>query len=262
MCIGGTAPTVDKSAQDFSISQAARARAEEMARQMRIDAGLEQIMAIFEGGVANEISDTKVKNLNNKPVKNGPKTKNNRWADDRWKVLGGDVTGTKTYEGMDPLLTQRETAMRSFYMPQLQDQFSKAKDDMTFALSRAGLTQSTAAGQKQADLTKQYGLAEGDILSRIASDLAQFRSNINSQRSAIEAGLRASGDMSAAANQALQSAVTFRQDQPDLSPLGYLFAGLTEGIGAAYNGYQNERISQLATPRPLSSTGAARVVGG
>jgi len=169
---------------------------------------------------------------------------------------------TVTHEGMNPILDQRRAAMEGYYLPQLDQQYQDAKDQLTFALARAGLVNSTAAGEKQADLSRKMGLASGDIMSRIASDIASTRSRMNQQRATIESGLRASGDASAAANQALQAAVTFRQDQPTLSPLGDLFYGIADTVGTAKNAQAVADIRKKATPPPLTSGSSGRVVWG
>lgn len=48
--------------------------------------------------------------------------------------------------------------------------------------------------------------------------------------------MRASGDATAASNQALAAMSTFADDQPRLSPLVDLFGGLAATIGAAKKG--------------------------
>lgn len=159
----------------------------------------------------------------------------------------------QTYQGMQPVIDQRETAMRDYYLPQLETERGKASDEMVFALSRAGLLNSTAAGEKTADLNRAYALQRGGILSDIAQDIAGTRSSMAQNRASIEAGLRASGDASLAADQALNSAVTFRQDIPDLNPLGNIFYGLSEGIGSANQGFQTGTIRRLSTPNPIRS---------
>lgn len=220
----GGGPSVDYSYQNFQIAEAERARKEEEERKARIAAGMADIARVFEGGAAAD--------------------------------------GT-TYEGMDPVLSQRRAAMEGYYFPQLNKQFSDASEEMSYALARAGLHQSTAAGRKMADLNDKFGLAAGDLQAKIEGDQAQTRSRIQQQRGAIESALRASGDASAATNQALQSAVTFRQDMPELNPLANIFAGLADTVGGIYSSRENERIRRLATPAPLSRSGSSgRVVGG
>ncbi len=163
------------------------------------------------------------------------------------------------FEDLSPVLGQREQAMRDFYLPQLDKQFGDARDQLGFSLARAGLLTSTTAGQKQGDLSEAFALNRSGIESDIASDLARTQQQMNQQRAALESGLRASGDATAATDAALNTAVTFRQDSPTLSPLGPLFYGVGTGIGAAQQGYRTGQVRRMATPNPLSS-GTGRVV--
>ncbi|WP_288927293.1 hypothetical protein [uncultured Maritimibacter sp.] len=246
-------PKVDTSYQDFSISEAGRARAVDDARQARIDEGMKRIKTIFEGGTyAPLIGEAKAKNT---------KPNTGTYADNEWIVDQPTKRGkAQTYEGMNPILGQREQAMKDYYLPQLEGKASDAKEALTFALARAGLLNSTTAGKRQADLTEQNALEKGSIMSKIASDVANTRSQMQQQRSAIESGLRSTGDASLAADQALNQAVTFRQDQPVMDPIANIFSGIVEGIGSVKSGYDAGRIKRLSTPTPLSSS-SARVVG-
>lgn len=273
MC--GGSPDIDTSYQDFQIDEAKRARAEEDARQARIDEGLAQIAAVFEGGTyapitgdieAYQPTETVMKMPHPMAFLLGPQLGMD--TSPREVEVKGDWTVKKpeergeaiTYEGMAPLLAQREQAQKDFYLPQLDNRRNDAQEQLTFALARAGLLDSTAAGERQGDLAQQYSLERGSILSKIAQDIAGQSNRLNQQRSSIEAGLRASGDASAAANQALSTAVTFRDDMPTLDPLGNVFYGITQGIGAARQGQEVERIRRLATPNPLNTTNAGRLV--
>jgi hypothetical protein len=163
------------------------------------------------------------------------------------------------FGNMGDVLEQRENAMRGFYEPQMQQQFDRAGEDLTFALARAGQLTSTTAGQRQGDLSQQFALNRAAMESDIGADLANTQQRMNQQRAQLESGLRASGDATAATDAALNSAVTFRQDVPQISPLGHLFYGVGQGIGAINQGYQTGRIRQMATPNPLSG-GTGRVV--
>lgn len=212
-------PDIDTSYQDFQREEAIRARDEETARQARIDDGIGKIKAIFEGGT---------------------------------------VDGA-TYAGMTPVLEQREQAMRDFYLPQLETQAADARDELTFGLKRAGLLNSTAAGEKQGDLGRDLALERGSILAKIASDLSGTQSRINQNRASIEAGLRSSGDQTAATDAALRSAVTFRAEEPELSRLPALFYGIGTGIGAARQGYETGKIRAAATPAPLNRSSGRNV---
>jgi hypothetical protein len=223
MC--GNKPKVDTSYQDFAREQAETARAEEEARQARIDDGLAQVKLIFEGSGAALPPRTIGK--------------------------GGKQPIVERKGGMEPLLAAREEALRGFYLPQLDQKRDKAAEDLTFALSRAGLLNSSSAGEKQANLGEVYSLEKAGVLGDIQSDIAGTRTAMNQNRASIEAGLRASGDATAAANQALAAADTFRADSPKLSPLGDIFYGTAAGIGAARQGYDTGAVRRMMTPSPL-----------
>lgn len=320
----GGSPSVDTSYQDFQIKEAERARMEEEARQARINEGLGQIEAIFEGGTytppaatpeavygvdpaAQAAYDAEVaaaqaamqpqmpfqpivpaptdwgaspgftpvaptqptaQPTGGRPENNSPQntfspmlTVGPPPTEGWYTTPGAPGSNPVTYEGMDPLLEQRRQAQEGYYLPQLEKQASNAADQLVYALSRAGQLNSSTAGVRQADLSEEMALQQGDIMSKIAADVAATQTQMNQQRSAIEAGLRASGDNSAAADAALQSAVTFQQDQPELSTLGPLFAGITEGIGLYQNAAEAERIRRAATPQPINTGSSARVVG-
>lgn len=277
-------PKVDTSYQDFSRQEAERARAEEDARQARIAEGMKQISTIFEGGeyapLLNDPQPTQVTQPPPAPSQPAPAEnpdrpresgKNATWTPPTPQPVTGPQVGDwivpaspergdpQTYAGMQPVLDQRRSAMEGFYVPQLDKQFADARDQLTYALSRSGQLTSSTAGDKQGDLAEMFALNRAKIDADIAADIAATQTRMNQQRQSLEAGLRASGDQTAASNAALQSAVTFREDAPTLNPLGNIFYGLAQGIGAVQQGYETGRIKKLATPNPLSS-GTGRVV--
>jgi len=174
--------------------------------------------------------------------------------------IKGVFEGDANNPGVQPLLDQRRTAQENYYNPQLDQQFTQAKKDTTYALARAGLLNSTAAGEKQANLGDMFALKGGEIASNINSDIANTSTNMQQTRASLEAALRSSADSTAATDAALASAATFRQNSPTLSPLGSIFAGLSQGIGSAQNGYQVGLVQRAATPAPLNRS-YARSVG-
>lgn len=168
----------------------------------------------------------------------------------------GDV-----FDNMQPILDQRSAALHGFFDPQIDKQFGNAKDELVFALKRAGLLTSTTAGKRQVDLGDEFALQKSKILGDIQSDLAGTKTRMQQQRASIEAGLRSSGDATAATNAALQSAVTFREDSPTFSPLGNIFANLNAGIGSYNTGREVTEVRRLlARPNPLNSS-SGRMVG-
>ena len=162
--------------------------------------------------------------------------------------IGDIFEGRAGHAGMQPFLEQRRGAMEGFYLPQLESKFQQKKDDITFALARAGLGTSTAAGEKQADLSEAFGLERGKIFSDIASNIAGATTKMQGQRAGLESQLRASGDVSAATNAALSRALTFSKEEDKVNPLGNIFSGLAQGIGAAKTGYGTGQVQRLVQP--------------
>lgn len=288
MCFGGK-PKVDNSALDFQKEQAARARAEEQARQARIAEGMNQIASIFDGGeyrkpvgeqeVGSKISPEwqawqdagGVQTVTQKFAKGDREREVTFSAPEPQKLISavegkeiGDMIPTyETREsaGMQPVLDQRREALTEFLVPQLEDQYEDATDDLTFSLARSGQLNSSTAGTRGSDLAQAFALNRADVDSTIQGDVANTRSRMNQQRQSLEAALRASGDQTATTNNALATAGTFRQETPSLSPLPNVFQGLSTGIGAAQQGYESGRLRKMATPNPLGG-GTGRVVRG
>ena len=175
------------------------------------------------------------------------------------RIAVGMGSISDAFGNMDPILAQRGEALSDFYNPQIESKFNKSKDELTFALARAGLLNSTTAGERQADLGNEFALQKAKVLGDIGADLSNTKGNIQRQQTAIEATLRASGDETAAANQALQSAVTFREDSPTFSPLGNIFAGIADGIGSYKAGRDVAQIQRAARANPLTYS-SGRVV--
>jgi len=247
----GSSPSVDNSALIYQQQEADRARAEEDARQLRIAEGMNEIAAIFDGGsYAAPIGDIDV--IQTTGILGGPLYD----APTAESLERGEAT---TYAGMAPVLDSRRTALEGYYYPQLQDKHADASEDLTYALARAGQLTSSTAGERQADLSEMFALNQADIDSQIQSDVIGTESRINQQRQSLEAALRASGDQTASSNNALAAATTFREDTPELNPLGNIFAGIADGIGAIVQGYNTGRVRSLATPNPLGS-GTGQIV--
>lgn len=290
MCFGG-GPDVDTSYQDFAIREAERARQEETERQGMIDSGLAQIRAVFEGGTATApgsyrdvttttpgtgrrpltAAEQMQLDMAKKKARQSGGLLNQYWRDPRTSATPAVTTTSreytpgkkKSFAGMQPILDQRREAMEGFYLPQIDKQYDSAREDLTFALHRAGLLNSTAAGEKQGDLSEMFSLERAGVLSDIERDISGTMGQLNQNRAAIEAALRSSGDASAATDAALSSMTAFRADSPTLQTLPSLFAGAATGIGAAGRGYDMGEMTgtRAKIPNPFAK-GSGRVVGG
>jgi hypothetical protein len=128
-----------------------------------------------------------------------------------------------------------------YYTPQIEDQYAKAKRELTYSLARAGTLRSTAANQAVADLAKQDVLNRGDILNKADTGIATLKGEVADERSKAESQLYATENPDVAANQALGAVNAIQFQKPDLTPLGQLFNTVAIGGANAYQGYQGQR---------------------
>lgn len=143
----------------------------------------------------------------------------------------------KYQRGVEPILAARRRAQERFYLPQLDEQHAEAKDELAYALARAGLGVSTTANEKASKLAEGFNRERTGVMADIDRDIAGARGDYEQQRQQIEAQLRASGDATAATDTALRGIATFAKDAPELRPLDNALLGLTQGIGSAKNAY-------------------------
>lgn len=156
----------------------------------------------------------------------------------------------------DQFYNGRKTAFLDYYQPQLDDQFKDAKDQLTYAFSRAGTLNSTAAADEAAKLGKKYTLQLGSLVNQAEGDANGLRGQIENDKSSIIGQLNATGDADAASNDALARTKVLAQTQPAYSPLGDIFAGVGDAIGnyasaqrnrALYNSYFGSNGSSART---------------
>lgn len=114
--------------------------------------------------------------------------------------------------------------------PQLEDQYGNANKELTFALSRAGLSNSSVRAQKEADLQKTYGLNKQQIADQALSYKGQAQSSVEDARSNLIATLNATGDAEGAANSAIARSSALSKPTA-YSPLTNLFADFTSALG-------------------------------
>lgn len=136
----------------------------------------------------------------------------------------------------------RKANYLDYYMPQVNDQFTDAKEQVQYALARAGLLNSSIAGDRMAKLLKQFETQKGSVVSAAQSDASGLRSRVNSEKEQLRAQLVNSGDVSQTMDSALSSAKQLYNDTPIYNPLGDIFAGAATGIGGILKAQQNQAL--------------------
>jgi hypothetical protein len=130
----------------------------------------------------------------------------------------------------DPFYQQRQKSYLDYANPQLEDQYAKARKDLTFALARSGQLDSSVRAAKDAELTQKYSLNKQGIADQALTYGNQARGSVEDARSNLIATLNSSGDAQGAANQALARAQALSA-APAYSPLGQLFSDFTSALG-------------------------------
>jgi hypothetical protein len=200
-----------------SNKEAARARQDEQERQARIRAGTERVNAIFDGGTVGGTT-TRAAPTNVVETLTGG------------RVLPGQPAETFNGAFTDDFFKQRRQSFLDYATPQLEDQYGGAQKELTFALARSGLLDSSVRGDKTAELQKKYDLNKQQIGDQALSFETEARNSVEDARSNLIATLNATGDAEGAASSAIARASALSKPQA-YSPLSQLFADFTSGLG-------------------------------
>lgn len=136
---------------------------------------------------------------------------------------------------------KRAQDFTDYATPEMNRQYGDARRDLVFALSRAGLTNSSVAATRLADLERDYGTRKQEVVDQARGYSQQARADVEQARSNLIGQAQATADSSVAANSALNEANRLRV-APSFSPIGMLFANTAAGIGAARNANDAEAI--------------------
>ena len=148
------------------------------------------------------------------------------------KVRQGTERIGSIFDGQfnDQFYTDRQKAYQDYAQPQLQDQFQKAQQELTYSLARGGNLNSSTRGDQTAKLQQQYDLMNQKVADDALAQANQSRSQVEGARSDLVSMLNATGDAEGAANSATSRASMLTQPQ-QYSPLTGLFSDFTSGLG-------------------------------
>jgi len=130
----------------------------------------------------------------------------------------------------DDFFDQRKQAYVDYAQPQLQQQYNDAQRELTYALARGGLLDSSVRGAKMAELQQRNDLLAQQIGDQALAAANQDRNAVEDSRANLIATLNATGDATGVANQALTRASVLSKPQA-YSPLTNLFADFTSALG-------------------------------
>lgn len=165
-----------------------------------------------------------------------------------------DSTAENAFGGFnDDYYNRFRQSQLDYYMPELNKQYEKARDALSFDHARAGTTNSSMASQNLADLAYQRDLNSADIVSRADAATGQQRQNVNAQKQALIGQLYSTENPDIASNLAVNSVKTLQNQQPQFGAIGELFKNAAVGLGSAFQSY-NDPYARLGRA-PLGSSG-------
>lgn len=147
-------------------------------------------------------------------------------------LKGGKLFSGKETKGgfTDDFFKQQRQNYIDYATPQLETQRGDASKELAFALSRAGLTNSSVRAQKEADLKQTYDLNKQQIADQALSYETEARNSVEDARANLISTLNATGDAEGAASAAIARASALSKPQA-YSPLSNLFADFTSALG-------------------------------
>ena len=129
----------------------------------------------------------------------------------------------------DDFYDQRGQAYVDYATPQLEDQYSKAVEQLTFALARNGRLDSSVAGEQRADLLQDYNLQKTSLQDKGLDFANRARSNVEGSRAdlvSLNSNLANPNQIAAEANNRLAGL----QAADSFEPLAPLFVNAGEAL--------------------------------
>ena len=157
----------------------------------------------------------------------------------------------------DDFFSGRSQAFENFARPQLDDQFSDARKDLIFALSRGGKLDSSVAADRFGKLDERFTSSLQDIKNKGFDFANTARSSVEDARGSILNQLFSSEDSDAAVSSALNRTRSLATT-PSFSNLGNVFQNVTAGLASAGGGAGNGFRGFLGGP--TFSTSKERVI--
>lgn len=174
----------------------------------------------------------------------------------KWVVVGPDGRQYEigsNIEGSESVFTGRKSGgiddsfyddykggVIDYYMPQVQEKYKDASDELTYRLARAGLLRSSMANTETTDLSKQNTLNEAKVRNDADKAAADLKSRVAAEKAKAESQLYATENPDVAANQATAAIQNLTAETPDLSPLGDIFTVAAVGGANALKAYQTQ----------------------
>ena len=148
------------------------------------------------------------------------------------RIRQGTESINKTFDSQfnDDYFKSRSDSFLNYANPQLNDQYTKAQKELTYALDRSGTLDSSVRAEREAELQKLYETNRRSVADQALGYGSQARNSVEDARAGLISTLNATGDATAASSQAINRAQAL--SQPDTySPLAQLFTTFTSTLG-------------------------------
>jgi len=130
----------------------------------------------------------------------------------------------------DDFFRGRRTAYTDYATPQLQQQYTDAQKDLSFFLARTGMLDSSVRADKEAELSRLYGVRSREIGDRALDFERNARNSVEDARSSLVSQLAQTGNADqAAANATSRAAALSKPDS--YSPVTDLFGDFLTTLG-------------------------------
>jgi hypothetical protein len=161
-------------------------------------------------------------------------------------------TGAREGGFKDAFYNNYRDSYLSYYQPQVEDQYTDAKDDTNFGYARAGTLNSSMSAQSLADLYKKKLDQNSMVRSQADAATGQLRNNVADAKNSAINQLYATEDPTLATNLAANSVKGLQGSAPKYDPLGELFNAAA--VGAA--GYINANSQRASSGGSYGSPGS------
>lgn len=146
------------------------------------------------------------------------------------RITEGKAAIENAFAGYDDAFyTNQASNYMDYATPQIEDQYTDAMRGLTRALSRSGLSQSSIAAERRANIEKKLANAQADAARQgesyandVRQSLASVKNNLITQNNAL-------ADPTLIANMAASQSSAASQI-PNYSPVANIFANVAEGL--------------------------------
>ncbi|HEV2155405.1 hypothetical protein [Bradyrhizobium sp.] len=242
-----------KGGDDAAAQLAQQSRSDEQARQAKIRNGTARINALFDGTpVPADTTSTPA----TQPFAGGS------FVGDAGNALASRLGGTTTSTTPDPLAgntfggfndnfySNIAKSYQDYATPQLQDQLTDARKQLTYSLARGGNLNSSTRADQEGKLQKTADAAQLQINDTANSTANQARTAVAGAKSDLINELNTTGDQTQTINDAL-GRVTALSAPTQFSPLGQVFANFTGALSTQANAEKAQAYSGGAVQAPF-----------